>query len=163
MPLTWSHAFVRVKNLEEMVNFYTSVLGFEVNDRSDSMVFVSQLNDEHHQLAFQSGLSDEKGPKRVGHFAFRVESLQEVRDLRDTLIKRSDVSYVAPITHGNTWSIYFADPEENGIEVFCDTPWDAVQPFGEPWDPALNDSELEQYTLNLIEQKGAVVANRRSL
>ena len=145
-----------------MLSFYKDVLGFQINDRSKTMAFISQLDDEHHQLAFQSGLPDGEGPRRVGHFAFRVESLADVRGLHAKLKEHPEVGTLAPITHGNTWSIYFSDPEGNGIEVFCDTPFDAKQPFGAPWDPALDDVSLEQYTLNLIQEKGEVVPNRRA-
>jgi catechol 2,3-dioxygenase len=52
------------------------------------------------------------------------------------------VAGVAPITHGNTWSVYFQDPEGNGIEVFCDSPWHVSQPAGEGWDPAADDESI---------------------
>lgn len=30
---------------------------------------------------------------------------------------------VAPRNHGNAWSIYFADPEGNRIELYTPSPW----------------------------------------
>ena len=39
-------------------------------------------------------------------------------------------------------SVYFADPEGNGIEVFCDTPWHVQQPIVGKWDPAQSDDEI---------------------
>ncbi|MBW2295318.1 MAG: VOC family protein, partial [Deltaproteobacteria bacterium] len=33
MQLRWSHAVLRVRDMDEMVDFYTKVLGFEVTDR----------------------------------------------------------------------------------------------------------------------------------
>ena len=33
MPLRWSHSVVYVRDLEQMIDFYTNVLGFEVTDR----------------------------------------------------------------------------------------------------------------------------------
>ena len=38
------------------------------------------------------------------------------------------------VTHGNAWSVYFADPEGNRVEVFVDTPWHTPQPVVEPFD-----------------------------
>jgi catechol-2,3-dioxygenase len=38
------------------------------------------------------------------------------------------------VTHGNAWSVYFADPEGNRVEFFVDTPWHTPQPFAEPFD-----------------------------
>ena len=162
MTLTWSHAFVNVKHLDTMVSFYTEALGFRVNDRADGIAFLSQLDDEHHQIAFSENAKQTDASTRVGHFAFRVESLEEIMRLYRELTAHEDVGKVAPITHGNTWSIYFHDPERNGIEVFCDTPWDADQPFAEPWDPKMNRTDLETYTRDLIEQRGKLRVNPRA-
>ena len=161
MTLTWSHAFVNVKNLKVMVNFYTDVLGFRISDQVEGIAFLSQIDDEHHQLAFKEDANQNEGANRVGHFAFRVESLDEVKRLYDELSSIEDVGKVVPITHGNTWSIYFHDPERNGVEVFCDTPWDAEQPFAEPWDPKMSRKELETYTKNLITRGGNLKVNPR--
>ena len=161
MTLTWSHAFVNVKNLKEMVTFYTDALGFRVNDQAQGIAFLSQLDGEHHQIAFKEDANLSGESSRVGHFSFRVESLDEVKRLYQELSSNEDAGRVVPITHGNTWSIYFHDPERNGIEVFCDTPWDAEQPFAEPWDPKMNRDELETYTKGLIAQRGDLKANPR--
>ena len=45
---------------------------------------------------------------------------------------------IAPLSHGNTLSIYFNDPEGNGVEVFWDTPWHVAQPQGKPWDISMD-------------------------
>lgn len=161
MSLTWSHAFLNVKNLDSMLTFYTEILGFKVTDSGDGFVFLSQLDDEHHQIAFREVEADVAATTRVGHFAFRVDSLDTVLELHRTLTTADEPRSVAPITHGNTWSIYFSDPENNGIEVFCDTPWDARQPLGKPWNPELSRAELEEYTLELLREQGEVRANRR--
>ena len=162
MTLTWSHAFVNVKNLSQMVSFYTDVLGFRVTDQADGIAFLSQLDDEHHQIAFKEDADQGNKSSRVGHFAFRVESLVEVKRLYRELTSNDEVGKVVPVTHGNTWSIYFHDPERNGIEIFCDTPWNAIQPFAESWDPKLSRAELEKYTKDLIEQRGDLKANPRA-
>lgn len=161
MTLTWSHAFVNVKNLKEMVSFYTDALGFHVNDQAEGIAFLSQLDEEHHQIAFKEDAHLGEASNRLGHFAFRVESLDEVKRLYEELSSNELVGKVVPITHGNTWSIYFHDPERNGIEVFCDTPWDAEQPFAEPWDPQMDPAALESYTKGLIAERGDLKANPR--
>lgn len=150
MSLTWSHAFVNVSNLSNMLAFYCDVLGFKISDRTEDIAFISQLKDEHHQLAFHESQSAPDTPKRVGHFAFRVESIKDVRNLYARLQSHDSELSVFPVTHGNTWSIYFNDPEGNGLEVFCDTPWQVSQPFSKPWDVSLDQKQLEQYTKQLI-------------
>ena len=51
-----------------------------------------------------------------------------------------------PLTHGNAWSVYFRDPEFNGVEVFIDTPWHVRQPQGEPLDLDLSNDEIIETT-----------------
>lgn len=52
-----------------------------------------------------------------------------------------------PLTHGNAWSIYFSDPEGNGVEVFIDTPWHVAQPQGKPLDLSLPNDEIVDRTV----------------
>ena len=53
---------------------------------------------------------------------------------------------VAAVTHGNAWSVYFKDPEENTLEVFCDSPFHVRQPQAQTWDFSMNEEELRRYT-----------------
>ncbi len=72
-----------------MLDFYTRVLGFEVTDRgpvapadgAPEIVFMSQVETDHHQIAFLSVRQDENPSNSVNHCAFRTESLQDVRDM----------------------------------------------------------------------------------
>jgi catechol-2,3-dioxygenase len=134
---------VYVRDMEAMIAFYRDVLGFEVTDRGPlgpaggpEIVFLSQVDTDHHQLAFLSQNRDERPPNSVDHFAFRVESLADVKEMIGRLEGDGRATKLRPITHGNAWSIYFRDPEGNGIEVFCDSPWHVQQPQAAPWDPA---------------------------
>lgn len=152
MQLRWSHAFVHVADMDAMVGFYADVLGFEVTDTGEvggaPVTFMSQVETDHHQLAFLERPAEDGAalPNRVGHFAFRVESLEDVKAMHDRLTADDRVQGIAPVTHGNAWSVYFADPEGNGIEVFCDTPWHVAQPQGGGWDPAKSEAEVHADT-----------------
>ena len=55
-------------------------------------------------------------------------------------------STAIPIDHGNAWSLYFTDPEGNGIECFLDTPFHVAQPYGDALDLSLSDQEIEDAT-----------------
>lgn len=157
MQLRWSHVFLHVRDMAAMIAFYTDVLGFEVTDRGDpggrAVAFLSQVPTDHHQIAFLGPAPSESGTDegtlpntRVGHFAFRVNALAEVQALHRRLQADVRVTAVNPITHGNAWSLYFADPEGNGIEVFCDTPWHVPQPQGGTWDPAASEADIHAAT-----------------
>ncbi len=154
MPLRWSHSVMYVRDLEEMIDFYTNVLGFEVTDRgpvgpaegAPEIVFMSQVETDHHQLAFLPVRQGEAPSNSVNHMAFRTESLQDVRRMLAALEADGRAKHVNPLTHGNAWSIYFDDPEGNGLEVFADTPWHVQQPQAKPWDTSLSDEELHAWT-----------------
>jgi catechol-2,3-dioxygenase len=135
-----------VRDLDSMLDFYTDVLGFEVTDRgplapgAPDIVFLSQEADEHHQLAMIPSRKDETAPNSVNHFAFRVETFDDVKALNEKLSGIDGIN-INPLSHGNTLSIYFNDPEGNGIEVFWDTPWHVSQPQGKPWDASLSEAD----------------------
>ena len=149
MQLRWSHAVVYVRDMQAMLDFYTTVLGFEVTDRgpvgkdaSPEIVFMSQVETDHHQLAFLDVRKDEAASNSVNHFAFRVADLDDVKSMHTRLLTDGRATAINPMTHGNAWSVYFSDPEGNGLEVFCDTPWHVGQPQGQAWDTELSNDEI---------------------
>jgi catechol-2,3-dioxygenase len=151
--LRWSHAVLYVRDLEQMIEFYRDVLGFQVSDRGPldpanpavEVAFLSQVSTDHHQIALASVRGD--GPSTtLDHIAFRVDSLADVKTLAATLAADGRASDIAPLSHGNAWSVYFKDPEGNGIEVFCDSPWNVRQPQIIPWDLSMTEDELRQAT-----------------
>ena len=97
-------------------------------------------------------------------------SLDDLRILRDRLTA-AGIDPILPINHGNAWSLYFSDPEGNGLEVFWDTPWHVEQPQGKVWDASLDkDAALAWVEENFSaeagfeaqEKSGADFVNRRS-
>jgi catechol 2,3-dioxygenase len=149
MALNWSHAVLFVRDETRMLDFYTRVLGFQITDQGPTssgqkIIFMSQKAEEHHQIAFLAGRKDDGPSNSHAHLAFRVDDMAELRGMIARL-KAEDLT-LRPTSHGNTWSVYFQDPEKNGIEVFCDTPWQVAQPAGETWDMTLDDEALLEWT-----------------
>jgi catechol 2,3-dioxygenase len=150
LALTWSHAVLYVRDVERMLDFYTRVLNFEITDRGPlrggpaEIIFLSQSPVEHHQVAFVPTSNDPGTASPLVHVAFRAEGLGDLRSVIGAL--DNDAVTLRPISHGNTWSVYFQDPEDNGIEIFCETPWHVQQPAGETWDLGLSDDALREWT-----------------
>jgi len=153
MKLRWSHAVLYVRHLEEMIAFYRDVLGFQVSDRGPldrnnpalELAFLSQVGSDHHQLAFVPVRGE--GPSTtLDHMAFRVDSLADVKAVAAKLQADGRATGLHPLNHGNAWSVYFKDPEENGIEIFCDSPWGVRQPQGKPWNLSMSEEELRRQT-----------------
>ena len=150
MSMKLSHAFINVVDLDKVVPFYTDVLGFHVTDRGTlrgetEAVFMSQDPENHHQIALANTLKGGDGTRNLAHVAFRLHSLDELRTLKKRLASVA-VKVHREISHGNTWSLYFTDPEGNGVECFVDTPFHVRQPQGKPTDIDLEDAALLKKT-----------------
>ncbi len=146
MKLTWSHTVLNVRDIEAMIEFYRDVLGFEVTDRGPldpssedgpEIVFLSQEPDEHHQIAMTNTRRDDDRPNSLNHLSFRTPAFADLVELCGVL--EADQHKILPLSHGNTLSLYFNDPEGNGLEVFWDTPWHVAQPQGKVWDTSLDE------------------------
>lgn len=130
-----------------MLEFYRDILGFQISDRGPlgpegpEIVFLTTASTDHHQLAL-AATRDASEASSLDHVAFRVPSIAEVRSIFEVVSDDDRVSRVAPVTHGNAISVYFSDPEENSIEIFCDSPWHVAQPQIRGWDPRLTDEEV---------------------
>ena len=152
LRLEVAHAVLYVHDVEMMIEFYTNTLGFEVTDRGpfsrgDEIVFLSQTARAHHQVAFITGRDAPAASNNVNHVAFRSEgTLDDLRALKKSLEADPRVTEIMPLTHGNAWSVYFRDPEFNGVEVFIDTPWHVRQPQGQPLDLDKSNDDIVETT-----------------
>jgi catechol-2,3-dioxygenase len=150
LRLEVAHAVLYVHNVEDMIEFYTDTLGFEVTDRGPlgpaEIVFLSQGGD-HHQVALVTGRGAPDPSNNMHHVAFRSSgTLDDLKSLKKTLEADSRVTQIVPLCHGNAWSVYFRDPEFNGVEVFIDTPWHVRQPQGVPLDLDKSNDEIVEAT-----------------
>jgi catechol-2,3-dioxygenase len=135
-----------------METFYTRYLGFVVTDRGqgeDGMVFLSRNPHEHHQVVLNPAVA--RPPQSpVDHVSFRVETLADLKALHRSLA--ASPAGLQTVSHGNTWSVYFHDPDGNRLELFTDTPWHVAQPCRFEIDLALAESELIELTENTIRE-----------
>ena len=155
--LRLSHSTIAVKDLETMIAFYGDVLGFHVTNRGEvpgggEMAFVSQDPSEHHQIVFVAGPTAEHQFVMADHLAFRTGSLDDLRAIGDRL-EAAGVEGVIPISHGNAWSLYFTDPEGNGLECFVDSPFHVAQPYADGLDLSSSNDEIEADTRAKLEDK----------
>lgn len=119
------HVVVRVTDLARAERFYAGVLGLQICARLDQngfrMSFFSLGN--HHDFAIMevSGEGSTRAESDVGlhHVAFNIgTTLPELREAKAKL----DVAGIAttPIDHEVTKSLYLADPDGNGVELYVD-------------------------------------------
>ncbi len=115
------HVHLKVSNLKIAEEFYTKLLGFKMSERVGNYVFLT-FGKKHHDLALQEITNAEKpNENTIGlyHFAIEVENAKELAKLYFKL-KRKGIS-ISPIDHGISKTLYFSDPDGNGIEVYVDT------------------------------------------
>jgi len=145
----FSHIGIHVHDIDAMVDFYTRLLGLVITDSGrlplsgePRIVFLSADPSEHHQIALVEGRRDggiEGGV--VNQISFHLASLGELRAMKEAT-EKAGTTRLLPLSHGRGWSLYFPDPEGNGIECFVDTPWHVRQPVVDPLDLSLSDEEI---------------------
>jgi catechol-2,3-dioxygenase len=145
------HMGMFVWDIKTMSSFYQEVLGFVVTDaghvRDHDVVFLSRDPHSHHQLVMETGRPPGSGPGfGLQQISFQVSSLQDLRVMHHLVSARKDVTLIQTVDHGNSWSLYFRDPEVNRVEIYLDTPWHADQPYLEPLDLSLDDKSILQST-----------------
>jgi len=135
---SFSHFGIYVIDLARMADFYTRVLGLLVSDRGQvpggaDLVFLSRDPDEHHQIVLATGRPPGVEFNVVNQISFKLPTLADLKAMH-ARARAEGIKQFRIVTHGNAWSVYFADPEGNRIEVFVDTPWHTPQPVVEPFD-----------------------------
>lgn len=119
------HVVVRVADRARAEKFYTEVLGLPLCARYDGagakMAFFT-LGD-HHDFAVMEVSGGERGPAEpaagLHHVAFKIgDDIEQLREAKSRL----EAAGIAPdpIDHEVTKSLYFADPDGNGIELYVD-------------------------------------------
>lgn len=123
------HVHLKVSNLDRALAFYRDLLGFEVQQRyGDSAVFLS-AGGYHHHIALNTWQSKGAGPapaRAAGLFHLAI-LYPDRKSLAEIVKRLFDVGY--PLTgaadHGVSEAIYLNDPDENGVELYCDRPCEA--------------------------------------
>ena len=120
------HVVLRVTDRDRAEQFYGEVLGLPICARLDEsgfkMAFFSLGN--HHDFAVMevSGEGSTRSESAVGlhHVAFNIgTTLDELREAK----RKLDAEGIAvhPVDHEVTKSLYFEDPDGNGVELYVDT------------------------------------------
>ena len=147
---TLTHAGIYTRDLEAMAVFYKQVLGLIETDRGvgitvpRSLIFLSSDPAHHHQFVLSDG-RPAGVPSTVNQISFLVKSLDEMRAIKRQA-ENHGVRDGTTVNHGNAWSLYFHDPEENLIEIYAETPWYVPQPFADALDLAKSDTDILEET-----------------
>ena len=133
-----THIGILVRDMDNMIAFYQRVMGMKLIDRGAmgprELAFLSRSPEEHHQLVLVCDPTTPSPEKStVGQLAFRIDDLEGLRTYW-RLLGQWQLPGLEGRNHGNSWSLYFFDPEGNKIELYVSTPWQFKQPWREPLD-----------------------------
>jgi catechol 2,3-dioxygenase len=119
------HVVLRVTDMARAEEFYGGLLGLPICARFDegAMKMTFFTLGKHHDFAVMqvSGEGSTGSPSAVGlhHVAFKIgDSLEELKEAKARL--EAAGLKPQPVDHEVTKSLYFADPDGNGVEVFVD-------------------------------------------
>ncbi len=122
------HCAIAVSDLDVTERFYTDVLGFSrlEKDPDHGGVFLSLPGTSHAIDLFPAGTMGSSDPASrrsspLIHIAFRVESYASLRAAYAAL-REHEIDIQATIDHVSQRSIYFRDPEGNGLELYYEHP-----------------------------------------
>lgn len=146
-PAKLSHVVLRTTRPNEMLKWYTTVLNAQVLYDNDFMTFMT-YDDEHHRIAlvsFPGVVEKAKRSAGLDHLAFFYSTLDDWIATYERL-KAVRITPRVSIHHGLTMSLYYRDPDDNGVELSIDnvekSKWHdwmrnsmKDNPIGAPMDP----------------------------
>jgi catechol 2,3-dioxygenase len=120
------HVHLTVSDLEKSLKFYRDLLGFEVTTwYGDSAVFLSAGGYHHHiglnTWAGKGATPSPRGHTGLYHFAILLPDRKELAKVFKRLWEEKYPIQGAS-DHGVSESIYLADPDGNGVEIYADKP-----------------------------------------
>ena len=135
-PKYLGHVNLYVRNAERSKEWYENVLGLHTYDfMPGRAAFMSANKEESHEIALMEVGESAPGPQPGGvglnHMAWRMESLEDLKDLYHHL-KEQKVPIDRVNDHGISLGVYFHDPDGNGLEVYYELPrseWGREKPF----------------------------------
>ena len=152
-PSKFVHVAYRSRRFEEMLAWYKTVFGANVQYQDPAIAFLT-YDEEHHRFAFVNmdlidpggGGPDDRGVIGVDHVAYTYASLSDLFDSYAELQAKGISPYWC-IHHGITVSMYYCDPDGNQMELQVDCFADsddanafmcrtfAINPIGVEYDP----------------------------
>ena len=145
-PKRVGHLVLNVRDVEASTKFYTEIMGFGISvKRPDGSGTFLTCGKIHHDLALfkapEGAAPVTPGGLGLNHFAVQVEDFDALKEFYHHL-KARGVKADRTTDHHMTKSVYFHDPDGNGIEVFCNTHDDPAEGLAEMRRPGRKNAVL---------------------
>ncbi|HEY4415792.1 MAG TPA: VOC family protein [Verrucomicrobiae bacterium] len=136
------HVHLKVAELEQALNFYCGVLGFQLQQRFGSQAAFISAGGYHHHIGlntWESRGGSPPPPHSTGlyHHAILYPTRATLADALRRVVT-AGITIDGAADHGVSEAIYLRDPDQNGVELY----WDRPQ---EKW-PRTPTGELAMFT-----------------
>ena len=120
------HVHLKVSEIQRALNFYSGVLGFELQQMyGDDAAFIS-AGGYHHHIGLNTWESKGGSPPPPGTTGlFHTAILYPTRIDLANVLKRviaSGLQLDGASDHGVSEALYLRDPDQNGVELYWDKP-----------------------------------------
>jgi len=137
------HLGIYAYDVDTMIPFYERWFNMVVADigigsTGDKVAFMTADPTEHHQLAIATGR--QANTPGFNQVSFLLDTLEELVALTRAFA-REGVQILQQKNHGNSWSVYIADPEGNRLEIYAYSSWYVSQPVWWPMDMLEQDAD----------------------
>ena len=120
------HVHLKVADLDRAIAFYSGVLGFSVTQRYGAGAAFLAAGNYHHHIGLNTwesagGTPPPKGHTGLYHTAFLYPSRAALGDALKRVLN-AGIKLDGASDHGVSEALYLRDPDENGVELYCDKP-----------------------------------------
>ena len=123
---TIGHVHLKVADLQRAISFYRDILGFELTQQFGTQAAFLGAGGYHHHIGWNTWESAEGTPPPAGHTGlYHAAFLYPDRAALATVLKRiiqAGIALDGAADHGVSEAIYLRDPDNNGVELYCDRP-----------------------------------------
>lgn len=114
-----NHITLRVNNIEKAEQFYSDILGFEIEKKMGRSMTVYRIGKDSLVLV-EAETEYEKTSKdyRVDHFGFFVDTPGQVDELAGFFREQEVTILSGPSNRKNGRFVFISDPDGNMIEIF---------------------------------------------
>ena len=120
------HVHLKVGNIERSLGFYRDILGFEITQwYGEDAVFLS-AGGYHHHIGLNTweslgGAPPAPGTTGLYHTAILYPDRPALADALRRL-QAAGIPLDGAADHGVSEALYLRDPDQNGVELYCDRP-----------------------------------------
>ncbi len=118
------HVELRTSNLDLALNYYQKLLGFRLIQQTNDKAYLSAAGTFPAQIVLKLLPEATDKPYRTTglyHLAIRLPNRREMALLLKRMLD-NNISLLGLSDHTVSEAIYLNDPDENGIEIYCDRP-----------------------------------------